>query len=129
MLLSHEETSDAHPYWYARIIGIFHVDVVHKETLPEPQRINFLWIRWFGYDCTFNAGWTAKRLHRIGFLDAGSPGSGAFGFLDPAVVIRSVHLIPAFAHGQTGDLLSPAQSVARLPLGENCDWCYYYVNM
>jgi hypothetical protein len=41
MLLSHEEPGDginAHPYWYARVIGIFHVDVVHlgpKSTSPD----------------------------------------------------------------------------------------------
>jgi hypothetical protein len=33
MLLSHEEPNeecDAHPYWYARMIGIFHVDIIHN---------------------------------------------------------------------------------------------------
>lgn len=133
ILLSHEEPSnevDAHPYWYARVIGIFHVDIVHsgaKSTSPDKRRIDFLWIRWFGRDISFKAGWIAKRLHRLGFLDAS--GSHAFGFLDPALAIRGLHLIPAFAHGQTAELLSPAQSVARLPLQEDSDWRYYYVNM
>jgi hypothetical protein len=133
MLLSHEEASnetDAHPYWYARIVGIFHVDVVHlgpKSASPDKCRLDFLWVRWFGRDVSFRAGWTAKRLHRLGFLDADRP--GAFGFLDPAQVIRGVHIIPAFAHGRTAELLSPPQSVARLPLQEDSDWCYYYVNM
>jgi hypothetical protein len=28
MLLSHEDdTSDPHPYWYARVIGVFHIFV------------------------------------------------------------------------------------------------------
>ena len=135
MLLSHEDPNedvDAHPYWYARVIGIFHVDIVHngpKSTSSEKRRINFLWVRWFGRDVSFNAGWKAQRLHRIGFLNASLDGSGAFSFLDPSMVIRSVHVIPAFAHGQTSDLLHPPQSVARLPLNEERDWQYYYINM
>ena len=133
MLLSHEEPNeevDAHPYWYARVVGIFHVDVVHhgpKSMSPDKQRINFLWVRWFGRDVSFHAGWNAQRLHRVGFLNANEP--GAFGFLNPSVAIRGAHIIPAFAHGQTADLLHPPQSVARLPLNEICDWQYYYVNM
>lgn len=133
MLLSHEDPSDevnAHPYWYARIIGIFHVDVVHggpRSCSPSKRRIDFLWLRWFGRDVSFKAGWTAKRLHRVGFLDANSP--GAFGFLDPTMVIRGVHMISAFAHGQTAELLSPPRSVARLPLEEEADWRFHYVNM
>jgi hypothetical protein len=134
MLLSHEDPSDEgnahHPYWYARIVGIFHVDVINsgpRSTSPDKQRINFLWLRWFGRDISFKAGWVAKRLHRVGFLDASGP--GAFGFLDPAMAIRGVHMIPAFAHGQTAESLSPPQSVARLPLEEESDWCFYYVNM
>ena len=42
---------------------------------------------------------------RVGFLDAEQP--GAFGFLDPAVVIWGVHMIPGFAYGTCTDLLSP----------------------
>ena len=133
MLLSHEEMSDngdAHPYWYARVIGIFHVDVLHTgpySKSPYKQRIDFLWVRWFGRDMTFKAGWQARRLHRVGFLDAKEP--GAFGFLDPALVIRGVHLIPAFSQGRTNELLNPPQSVARMPLSETSDWQFHYVNM
>lgn len=102
MLLSHEEPNEeavVHPYWYARVIEIFHVDIIHygpRSTSPEKQQIDVLWVRWFGGDVSFNAGWKAKRLHRIGFLDASSP--GAFGFLNPAEVICSAHIVPAFAH-------------------------------
>jgi hypothetical protein len=128
MLLSHDK--ETHPYWYARVIGIFHVDVIHTGPLsksPHKQRIDFLFIRWFGRDLDHRAGWQARRLHRVGFLDAEQP--GAFGFLDPAVVIRGVHMIPGFAYGTCTDLLSPARSVARLPLNEVQDWRCYYVGM
>ena len=89
------------------------IDVVHlgpKSTSPDKRRINFLWVRWFGRDVSFKSGWTAKRLHHLGFLDAS--GSCAFGYQDPALVICSIHTIPAFAHGQTAEFLSPPQSVA-----------------
>jgi hypothetical protein len=130
MLLSHDDEN--HPYWYARVVGIFHVNVIHTgpgplSKSPHSQRVDFLFIRWFGRDLGHNAGWIAQRLHRVGFLDAEQ--SGAFGFLDPAVVIRATHMIPGFAHGTSTDLLSPARSLARLPLNEAQDWRYYYINM
>jgi hypothetical protein len=70
-------------------------------------------------------GWRFKRPHRLGFLDASEPDRGAFGFLDPAEVIRTVHLSPAFHDGCTSRLLVP--SVARLFDGEDHkDYAYYY---
>jgi hypothetical protein len=64
MLLSHD--NEPHPYYYARVIGIFHVDVIHTGPLsksPHNQRVDFLFIRWFGLDLDHNAGWIAQRLH------------------------------------------------------------------
>jgi hypothetical protein len=128
MVLSHEDEEDEskrHPYWYARVIGIFHANVRHvgpNSTSSEPQKMEFLWVRWFGRDLTYRAGWRAKRLHRLGF-DEQDP----FGFLDPNVVIRGVHLIPAFAHGRTSEKLPP--SIARQPSENDEDWIYYYVAM
>jgi len=54
MTLSHEDNGDEHkkhPYWYGRILGVFHTMVQY--TGPglhsiDPQRMEFLWIRWFG---------------------------------------------------------------------------------
>jgi len=64
----------------------------------------------------------------VGFvLDSPDAGSPAFGFLDPAQVIREVHLIPCFSEGDTGDLLEP--SLAWLPHEGDLDWRCYYVNM
>jgi hypothetical protein len=53
--------------------------------------------------------------------------------LDPAYVIRSCHLIPAFAAGRTTTLLPYATSVAQCcsvgtPI-EADDWTNFYVNM
>ncbi|KAF8235256.1 hypothetical protein L208DRAFT_1257852, partial [Tricholoma matsutake] len=51
----------------------------------------------------------------------------AFGFLDPADVIRGVHMIPAFAYGTTSEFLGP--SIARQQCENDEDWVYYYVSM
>lgn len=84
-----------------------------------------LWVRWFGHDLDAPGGFQTRHLHRVGFVDFEDP--NAFGFLDPNVVIRVVHLIPAFACGRTSDLLLP--SLARKANEDDEDWRYYYVNM
>ncbi|KAF8874231.1 hypothetical protein BD779DRAFT_1476607 [Infundibulicybe gibba] len=134
MVLSREDGdtdgNKPHPYWYARIVGIFHAMVRHSGPLScssEPQHMEFLWVRWFGRDLTHKSGWKARRLHRVGFIDSNEDPEGAFGFLDPNEVIRGVHLIPAFAHGRTTSLLAP--SIIRPPREKNKDWLYYYVGM
>lgn len=90
--------------------------------------MDFLWVRWLGVDRSYNAGWAARRLHRVSFKKADDP--SAFGFLDPSQVIRGIHLIPAFAHGTTDFFLGP--SIARIhPAGDtqDADWRFLYVNM
>ncbi|KAJ7753919.1 hypothetical protein DFH07DRAFT_744109 [Mycena maculata] len=128
MVLSHENEDDQnwHPYWYARVLGIFHADVRHvgpKAKSHKPVRMEFLWVRWFGRDLSFKAGWKAKCLHRLGFEEP----EHAFGFLDPAEVIRGAHLIPAFHYGCTTTLLAP--SIARQPQENDTDFHYYYINL
>ncbi|KAJ7146245.1 hypothetical protein C8R44DRAFT_897878 [Mycena epipterygia] len=133
MVLAHEdeEETSAHPYWYGRIISIFHAEVRHvgpkSKNRTKIHRMEFVWVRWFGRDLSHRAGWKHRRLHRVGFIDASEPDSGAFGFLDPAEIIRGAHLIPAFHYGRTKHLLSP--SVARhFDAEKDEDYIYYYVN-
>jgi hypothetical protein len=123
MVLSGDDT---HPYWYARIVGIFHamaLQVGPKSKSREPRKMDFLFVRWFGLDNEEIGGWRTKKLHQIGFIE----GDEAFGFVDPADVIRAVHLIPRFSQGRTADLLGP--SFARSVQENNEDWVRYYVNM
>jgi hypothetical protein len=127
MVLSQDD-SDSHPYWYARIVGIFHAMVVKtgpKSKSREPKKMEFLFVRWFGLDDEEIGGWKAKNLHQIGFVKDDS--DAAFGFVDPADVVRAVHLIPRFAQGRTKDMLGP--SIARSLLDKDEDWVRYYVNM
>ncbi|KAJ7679881.1 hypothetical protein B0H17DRAFT_943718, partial [Mycena rosella] len=128
MMLSHEDEDDSnsHPYWYARVIGIFHADVRHvggRSNSSRTQRMESLWVRWFGRDLSHKAGWKAKRLPRLGFLDFTD--STAFGFLDPAEVIRGIHIIPSFHHGLETTL---PKSIVRRPENQD-DYVYYYVNL
>ncbi|KAJ7315108.1 hypothetical protein DFH08DRAFT_926901 [Mycena albidolilacea] len=126
MVLSHEDegSSNPHPYWYARVLGIFHADIGHlgpKSKSRRPKRMEFLWVRWFGRDLSHKSGWKAKRLDRLGFIDSADP--AAFGFLDPAEVIRASHIVPAFRYGRTSDLLP--KSIARRPEDDDQDYIYY----
>ncbi|KAG1849714.1 hypothetical protein F4604DRAFT_1971016, partial [Suillus subluteus] len=131
MLLGNEESEPGelapHPYCYARIISIFHVYARYLGPDSHDRasrRVDFLWVRWFCRDSNHKSGWVARRLHRIGFYDANEVGADAFGFVDPAQVIRGVHVIPGFAHGSTANLLPP--SIARQPCEGDTDYSWYY---
>ena len=130
MVLSSEDGEDGHPYWYARVLDIFHARVLHTgkdSKSSESHRMEFIFVRWFGRDTSRPGGWAAHRLHRIGFI-ANDAESNGFGFVNPAHILRAVHLIPAFAHLETTDLLEPSK-VARPWSDDDDDWRYYYVNM
>ena len=129
MVLSQEMEPNAHPYWYAHIIGIYHMLIRHASS-PDPIPIKFLFVCWYGLDlnCSSCFGWKMRRMLKIGFVpDHPDVGSQAFRFLDPTQVICGVHLIPSFAEGDTGDLLG--LSLARLEHEGDLDWRCYYVNM
>ncbi|KAI6104250.1 hypothetical protein F5141DRAFT_1065063 [Pisolithus sp. B1] len=129
MVLSHETEDNPHPYWYARIIAIFHLDVWFNG--PEldnhsVKHIDILWVRWFARNKNFKSGWAVRHLPRIGFYPQDDL-ANAFGFIDPNDVVRAVHLISAYHFGCTKDLLPP--SIARRKPDNDEDWEWYYVNM
>lgn len=129
---SPETGPNAQPFWYARVIGIFHamVSSSHQEVKKQSmQRMDFLWVRWFGVEPgRYRHGFRYARLPKIGFVE--STDDYAFTFLDPAQVIRGAHIIPAFAEGRTSELLPTTKSVARvLNPEEDDDWLNFYVNM
>ncbi|KDR65283.1 hypothetical protein GALMADRAFT_82046 [Galerina marginata CBS 339.88] len=103
-----DDDAENHPYSYARVLGIFHVDVKHRGPQIKSLQthcMDLLWMRWFEIDKTYAAVWNARRLHHIRFVNSNSP--TAFGFLDLSDVICGSHLIPTFAHGATARLLGP----------------------
>jgi hypothetical protein len=87
------QDKSSHPYRYVRVIGIYHAKVSYKG--HQAKVMSFLHVRWLVGDPDYNC---AKRLPHLGYLDCRTEEDFAFGFLDPEVVIRSVHLIPAFGY-------------------------------
>ena len=124
MTLAHEEEEEgtkSHPYWYAKVLGIFHVNV-RRSGCMETERIEFLWVHWFGQDLDHEGGFETRRLHRIGLTDSEDPMS--FRFLDPGDVLQSVHLIPAFLSNQENQEAGDANSD-----NDEIPQFHYYVSM
>ena len=120
---------EQHPFWYARVIRAFHIQV---HFCPDgvswsKHRMEVLWVHWLGIDQKNKWGFKEARLPKIGFVPDRAD-CIPFGFLDPSLVIRGCHLIPAFLEGRTSELLQEGSSLARLP-GEVDDWAGFYVNM
>ena len=124
MVLAQGENFLSHPYWYARVIGIYHAVVQIDK--GRPVVVDFLWVRWYGLDTEYKSGFQAKRLHRVGYTTSSDP--DAFGFVNPGDVLRAVHLIPAFSLGRTTALLLP-KSIARRQDEDNEDYHRYYIDM
>ncbi|KAI0350553.1 hypothetical protein OH77DRAFT_1488941 [Trametes cingulata] len=119
---------DTHPYLYARVISIFHVNAFllgPNDTEADPELIHVLWIRWFEVDTSVPAGFEARRPYRLRFAQLDEE---PFTFIAPSQVLRGVHIIPAFHHGRS-DVALPYASVTRGADCANDDYKYYYVGM
>lgn len=126
MVLAENNDDSAHPFLYARVIGIFHVNAVYTGGAMvdyQPRKVEILWVRWFELDMNAPAGsWSNCKLDRLRFPPMAN--EDAFGFLDPADVVRGCHIIPAFASGKRyldGRGISPCAKDSK-------DWRSYYVN-
>ncbi|KJA12845.1 hypothetical protein HYPSUDRAFT_210068 [Hypholoma sublateritium FD-334 SS-4] len=87
----------------------------------QPMRFDFLHVRWFQLDPARARG-SALRLDRVSFPPI--VGKDAFSFLDPSIVLRGCHLIPAYSLGRRN--LQGIQ-LSELSKDKN-DWRGYYVN-
>jgi len=121
------ETTPIHPYWYARILGIYHIETwLSNRGQPVKQHLEVLWVRWLAPLQNHKSGMNHARLPKVSFVEESD--TDAFGFLDPEQVIRGAHLIPAFASGRGIGSLHHGKSLAH-PNGELDDWEEYYVGM
>ncbi|KJA26291.1 hypothetical protein HYPSUDRAFT_133110, partial [Hypholoma sublateritium FD-334 SS-4] len=124
---SDSATPTDHPFLYARVIAIYHVNVVYVGpgmTGYEPSRFDFLHVRWFQIDKArgVSSAWEPFRLDLLSFPP--TTAADAFSFVDPSLILRSCHLIPAFSLGKkdsakAGHIIEP---------WNDCGWNGYYVN-
>lgn len=134
MLPSRDSNHDIHPYWYARVCGVFHAKAyLHSTTdltqrpSSVPQIVEFVWVRWFGLHYAHRSGWKAKALPKVGFVNPLIDKSLAFDFIDPVDIIRAIHLIPSFNDGTSPNGLGP--TVVRPESDQDQDFNFFYVNM
>ena len=128
MVLADNTDSSDHPFMYARVIKIFHLNAIYSGRVMgsinyRPQKLHCLWVRWFQLDPkAAQGGWRTCNLDRINFPKVND--NDAFGFLDPADVLRGCHIIPSF-FGHKKYVDSKGHSGLAKD-GE--DWRTYYVN-
>lgn len=121
------ETKPQHAYWYARVLGIYHMNAwLNIEGRVKKHQIEVLFVRWLAPLSDHQSGMSCTRLLKVAFIEESD--CDAFGFLDPGQVIRGAHLIPAFASGRGTTSLRHGKSFAR-QCGELDDWEAYYVGM
>lgn len=116
-----------HPFIYARVLGIYHANVIHKSTTTGPQnytpnRMEFLFVRWFTYRGSINVQWADLKLDSLSFLPVHS--ENAFGFVDPAHILRASHILPWF---QGGKVHTDGRGISKVA-NDKDDWCQYRVN-
>lgn len=120
-----------HQYRYARVLGIYHANVIYSgrgsggQVDHRSRRMEFLWVRWFEniHDTSVQHGWQKGSLDELKFHRI--TGKEAFGFVDPGDVLRGCHLIPRFLLGKSRNEGGKPRSVLAQ---ENNDWKSYYVN-
>jgi len=127
MLLSAGDIDRAnHQYAYARVIGIYHVNVIYTGSGASDyraRRMEFLWVRRFMHtnDEPVQSTWSRRQLNFLQLLPAQH--ENAFGFVDPDNVLRGAHIIPRFAMGRRADGRVLSECARDLE-----DWRQYCVN-
>lgn len=75
------ETNPQHPYWYARVLGIYHMDVWFKiEGSMKMRQVEVLYVRWLAPLIGHRSGMSVTRLPKVAFVEESD--RDAFGFLD-----------------------------------------------
>ena len=124
--IRHSSSNNQHPYWYARVLGIYHVNTIYVgEGNADylPRRLEFLWVRWYELEES-DAGWSSQGLDRVSFPELADEHS--FGFLDPADVLRSCHVIPNLRAGLACNIGPGLTCCAENH--DHTDWTSYSIN-
>ena len=119
------ESSRLHHFMYARVLGVYHTDVVY--TGPgmqnfEARSFQILWVRWYEVvdSDPGSSGWDSSTLEMLRFPPLHQDNS--FGFVDPEVVLRGCHILPAFDKGKRESNVNISRSAK-----DNKDYLLYYV--
>jgi hypothetical protein len=118
------ESMLADKFRYARVLGIYHANVVYVGPGMldyRPRRVEFLWVRWYE-NVEMRSGWDARKLDQLRFPSAINGDS--YGFIDPNDVLRSCHIVPVFAKGR---LHADGKGLSRCAQ-DGSDWVRYYIN-
>ena len=116
-----------HPYLYARVLGVFHVNAyiaTPNTTRVEPRLLHVVWVRWFEVN-TRAPGIAQKRLTRLSWVPHDE---GAFDFVSPDDILRACYIVPRFAGGHSNTALPGTSMVRRQRDGGFADdWTEHYV--
>jgi hypothetical protein len=127
VMVSSGETRPKHPYWYAHVLGIYHMDAWLNVNGPtNKHQLEVLYVRWLAPLTDHQSGMRCARLPKLAFVEESD--RDVFGFLDPSQVIRSAHLIPAFNSGRGTTSLRYGETFVRR-CSDLDDWEAYYVGM
>ncbi|CCO34066.1 hypothetical protein BN14_08158 [Rhizoctonia solani AG-1 IB] len=123
IILPADMGSTAHPFLYAKVLGIYHAKV--RFDRRPARRMNFLWVRWLDYDEDEPGGWDVCRLDRVFYGKCRNDYElmNAFGFVAPHHIIRAAHLIPDFESGTT-----TPPGCTSFSDNKESDWNYHYVS-
>jgi hypothetical protein len=122
------EELQSHPYLYARVLGIYHANIIYVGPGMvdyNPRRLDFLWVRWYQHweeaDDSDVMGWKAHHLDELSFPPMAR--EDAFGFVNPSDVLRSCHVIPRFVKGKQHSDGTALSTCAQ----DGEDWKAYFV--
>ncbi|KAG2064256.1 hypothetical protein BDR04DRAFT_1035772, partial [Suillus decipiens] len=82
------ETRLRHPYWYACVLSIFHMEVWlqnHDGSQPVKWHLEVLWVRWLAALWNYKTGIKYNHLPKLAFVEESD--TDAFRFLNPGQVI------------------------------------------
>jgi hypothetical protein len=126
MILNPSWPSSGHPFLYAHVLGIYHVNVIYAGAGMidyHPRRLEFLWVRWYQWEDNHPVGWMkGTGLDQVQFPPLAHADS--FDFINPSDVLRSCYIVPRFSRGKLhpdGVGISHCAQDAK-------DWRTYYVN-
>ena len=127
LLLAANVRGGGHEYRYARVIGIYHANLIYVDPATQQyrmRRMEFLWVRYFEgtKNVAVQLGWSTASLDQLRFCRMDH--EDAFGFLDPDQVLRACHLIQRFSLGRRHP---DGKGLSRWA-DDGHDWHAYYAN-